>query len=173
MNLIEYQQQTLRTCPSLGNNKLDLCHMVLGMVSELPELYEAGELKDKNKVGDEATDIQWYLSNYCNLRNYSLDAIYNSSYSGKSYLLENAIYNLTDKVKKYIAYDKPINETDEKDLIRSIIIGCKLICDNYHIDFFLQLGKNIEKLKVRFPDKFTKELAINRDLEAERKTLEQ
>jgi len=32
--------------------------------------------------------------------------------------------------------------------------------------------KNINKLKVRFPEKFSEEKALERDLEAERKTLE-
>ena len=35
MNLTEYQKQAKRTCPSLGNEKLDLVHMRLGMVTEI------------------------------------------------------------------------------------------------------------------------------------------
>jgi len=39
-------------------------------------------------------------------------------------------------------------------------------------DFEVVLYKNIEKLKARFPDKFTEEAALNRDLVKERKILE-
>jgi hypothetical protein len=34
------------------------------------------------------------------------------------------------------------------------------------------MERNINKLKVRFPDKFSEHSALNRDLETERKTLE-
>jgi hypothetical protein len=34
------------------------------------------------------------------------------------------------------------------------------------------LYNNIEKLKVRYPEKFTEEAALNRNLDKERKTLE-
>ena len=43
----------------------------------------------------------------------------------------------------------------------------------YNLDFAKLLDNNIAKLKVRFPDKFTEEAALNRNLEEERKTLEQ
>lgn len=39
-------------------------------------------------------------------------------------------------------------------------------------DFETTLNRNIAKLKARFPDKFTNENAINRDLDTERKILE-
>jgi len=41
------------------------------------------------------------------------------------------------------------------------------------IDFYKQLDKNINKLKARYPDKFDSDKAINRNLEVERKTLEE
>lgn len=40
------------------------------------------------------------------------------------------------------------------------------------VDFYKGLERNINKLKVRFPEKFTQENALNRDLESERKELE-
>lgn len=47
-----------------------------------------------------------------------------------------------------------------------------LIEDTTGIDHELALDKVINKLKTRYPDKFTTESAINRDLDAERKVLE-
>jgi NTP pyrophosphatase (non-canonical NTP hydrolase) len=44
--------------------------------------------------------------------------------------------------------------------------------DELNLDHNVILEKNIAKLKTRYPEKFTSENAINRDLEAERKTLE-
>jgi NTP pyrophosphatase (non-canonical NTP hydrolase) len=45
--------------------------------------------------------------------------------------------------------------------------------DTLDADFETVLNKVIAKLKARFPDKFTSEDAINRDLDTERKILEQ
>ena len=42
--------------------------------------------------------------------------------------------------------------------------------NNFDLEEILQT--NIDKLRVRFPEKFTKENALNRNLEQERKTLE-
>jgi hypothetical protein len=42
----------------------------------------------------------------------------------------------------------------------------------FDLDFFQCLTNNIDKLKVRYPEKFTEEAAQNRDLEAERVELE-
>lgn len=47
-----------------------------------------------------------------------------------------------------------------------------ILCDTLEIDLGAVMEKNIAKLKARYPNKFTEEHAINRDLETERKILE-
>lgn len=42
-----------------------------------------------------------------------------------------------------------------------------LLFRQFQIDFEEVFGKNIDKLRKRYPDQFTLELAVNRDLEAE------
>jgi hypothetical protein len=46
------------------------------------------------------------------------------------------------------------------------------LCNLNEWDLESILEININKLKIRFPEKFTNDLAINRDLIEERKTLE-
>ena len=46
------------------------------------------------------------------------------------------------------------------------------LCKVWNINFEECLDLNINKLKIRFPDKFTEENALNRDLASERKELE-
>ncbi len=41
------------------------------------------------------------------------------------------------------------------------------------LDFYKLLENNINKLKIRYPDKFDTAKALNRDLESERKKLEE
>lgn len=47
-----------------------------------------------------------------------------------------------------------------------------VLCDEFDVDYYQVLTNCIEKLKVRFPDKFTNENALNRNLDAERAELE-
>ena len=56
--------------------------------------------------------------------------------------------------------------------INYFIYRLVIIADYLQIDFEEILESNINKLKHRFPDKFSSEKALNRDLEGERKILE-
>ena len=171
MKLKEYQLQAKRTCPSLGDIKLDLCHMVLGMNSELSELSDASIKQDKVNIGEELADIMWYVANYCTFRNLDLSNLKWNNNSIAQQPLDWFIQELTDLVKKYIAYNKEIHLIKEENLL--CFIYNKIKTTDPSVDFMDKiLQNNINKLKVRYPDKFTEENAINRNLEAERKELE-
>lgn len=170
--LAEYQQLASRTCPDLGSDKLNLAHMVMGMTSEVSEVGDARRKGDKINITEEYADIMWYLANYCNLRHYELENIYNSSKVIDRYLY--SICELTDLVKKFVAYNKPIDTFKEIYHIGNIVknlegefAGGQLI-----LSFERALSNNIDKLKVRYPEKFSDELAVNRNLTEERKQLE-
>lgn len=166
MNFKEYQEQAKRTCPSLGSDKLDLAHMVLGIFSEYEEYALA--IDDINKV-EEITDMMWYLANYCTFRNYDLNILWENMYNN-FYSFKINVSKLQDLTKKYLAYNKEINREFEEMLLKSI---CCNICEMYEsTDIFQALQNNIDKLKIRFPDKFDEDLAKNRDLKSERKELE-
>lgn len=182
MTLQEYQKQCNRTCPSLGQGdkgKLDLCHMVLGINSEVEELERAVQANEYINIGEEIADQFWYIGNYCTIRNFSLETLFNSPLvqqsTGMSFrrnvaFLYATVAKMQDNVKKFIAYDKPMKE--EEIVIQKILWALNDICTECNLDLPTILNNNIEKLKVRFPEKFTKELAINRNLEAERAELE-
>lgn len=168
MNIREYQVEASRTCSDLGE-KLNLAHMVLGMWSEFEEYIQAKENNDKINQSEECSDIMWYIANYCTYRGYDLTVLWeNTNYNGKSYILN--ISTLQDYIKKYIAYDKSIDEYKETNLISSILYNLKLMYGTLSIEESLE--RNIAKLKARFSDKFTQEAALNRNLELERKILE-
>lgn len=112
----EYQEQSKRTCASLGDIKIDGLHMVLGIItegSEIADVYKKniayGKELDLVNIKEEIGDIMFYIANMCNLHEWNLEDI---------------------------------------------------------------LQTNIEKLKSRYPERFTNDLAINRNLDAERKILE-
>jgi len=166
-----YQQEAKRTCPSLGNDKLDLAHMVLGMFSEFEEYINAIEKGDKINVSEESADAMWYMANYCTFRGYGLKEIFSQRmFNGKSYPLN--LSTLQDYIKKYIVYNKPINVEKEKDLLSRLCYNLDHMFANGAVGYEIALDRNIAKLKARFPEKFTEEAALNRNLEKERQILE-
>lgn len=173
MNYIEYQDKAGRTCPSLdlNDNTKDLAHMGLGLGSELAELLDAFIAKDKVNIGEEVADCFWYLANYCSFRGYSLKELDGNPQAGKN--VDYYVFMLQDLIKKNMAYGKHINNGEEIEYLSNIKYCLETICIDAELDVFRQLDKNIAKLELRFPHKFTQEKAINRDTDAERKILEQ
>ena len=166
MTFKDYQEQAKRTCPTLGSEKLDLAHMVLGIHSEYNEWITA---TDEVNESEELADMLWYLANYCTFRNYSFERLFDVELPNNLKLTFNSS-KLQDLVKKYIAYNKEISISDESALLENLAFNIKNLYRR--TDIHQSLQNNIDKLKIRFPEKFTEELAKNRDLISERKELE-
>jgi NTP pyrophosphatase (non-canonical NTP hydrolase) len=79
---------------------------------------------------------------------------------------------LLDILKKNIAYSKPIDYVNMKEEIGDIMWYIINLCDILCWDLEEIMETNINKLKVRYPDKFSNEKAINRNLKDERNVLE-
>lgn len=79
---------------------------------------------------------------------------------------------LMDAFKKHIFYGKAFDTVNAGEEIADIMWYIANFCRINNLDFENLLQNNIDKLRIRFPDKFTQENAINRNLEAERKELE-
>lgn len=79
---------------------------------------------------------------------------------------------LADVFKKNMAYGKPIDWVNVGEEVADVMWYLVNFCRMNNIDLESELHKNIEKLKVRFPEKFTGEQAINRNVAAERVELE-
>lgn len=177
MKIQVFKEQCKRTCPTLdGGIKLDLAHMVLGMNTEIVELREAIQNKDSVNIQEELADFLWYFCNYKNFRGYSeynYDEQELTSDFAIIYKLYDRVSELQDLVKKFIAYNKEINTEVELFLLNEIYHCILSIAySSYNADIEEGLEKNIAKLKARYPEKFDENLAINRDLETERKILE-
>jgi len=174
MTLPEYQSSTIRTLAYTGDKRLDLAHMVLGVHSEFHEFQDAIENNDPVNIGEEIADKFWYISNHCNFRNYSLQELYDQTAPVNSTTRPLSYYTSKwqDILKKEIIYNKQINLVEEKIQIVSILSILKHAIKTFNLDLEVILENNINKLKIRYPDKFSEDLANNRDLESERKELE-
>jgi NTP pyrophosphatase (non-canonical NTP hydrolase) len=81
------------------------------------------------------------------------------------------IGELTDIFKRYLIYNEPIDwvhvQEEVGDLLYYIFAFCTI--NGFNLEKILE--QNLAKLKVRYPEKYTDELAKKRDLEKERQIL--
>ncbi len=79
---------------------------------------------------------------------------------------------LLDAIKKALFYGKELDMVNIHEEIGDILFYLFLVIKASGGDFNAILERNVAKLEARYPDKFTQEAAINRDLVKERKVLE-
>ena len=80
---------------------------------------------------------------------------------------------IADVYKKTIAYKKPLDFVNIKEEIGDIMWYIANLCNMNGWDLREILATNIAKLEARYPEKFTEENALNRNLKTEREILEQ
>lgn len=169
MNIKEYQKETQRTCPDLGNKELNILHMDLGIATEIGEVLDIFKKNiaynkelDLVHIGEEIADICWYITNKARLEGITLDEI--EAWNLAKYQKEvDSLSNICSILIYFVMYIHDYNK----------FLGIlKAITNHFELDFDKLLDNNIAKLKVRYPDKFTNEQALNRNLEKERKELE-
>lgn len=190
--LAEYQQLASRTCPDLGTPQLNLLHMNMGIITEIAEAIDPikkhiayAKPLDLVNVGEEIADAMWYITNKARL---FLPKEVNAQLWGKQESF-NSISEDFDtqeemKIKGFpdvVALLHGVIPNDHIDLVENnmlafvgipdVVLLFK-IAEYFKLDFWQILTNNINKLKVRYPEKFTNEAAINRDLDAERTELE-
>ena len=82
------------------------------------------------------------------------------------------IGELTDVFKKKIAYDKEIDWINVEEEIGDLMYYIASFCRINDLDLEKIIDTNVKKLETRYPDKFNKYDANNRDLNKERLILE-
>jgi len=86
--------------------------------------------------------------------------------------MQTEVAEIADVYKKTIAYRKPLDFVNIKEEIGDVMWYIANFCNMNGWDLREIMQTNIDKLKSRYPDKFTEELALNRNIEEERKVLE-
>lgn len=87
--------------------------------------------------------------------------------------LGTEVGELQDAVKKVLAYGKPLDVVNIKEELGDIKWYFARLCKLFNLTIEEIDETNINKLQKRYGDKFTEHAALNRDLEAERKILEE
>jgi NTP pyrophosphatase (non-canonical NTP hydrolase) len=78
---------------------------------------------------------------------------------------------LMDAVKRHLIYGKPFDFVNLKEENGDSFWYQALLARASGFTFEESMSTNVDKLLKRFPEKFSEERALNRDIEAERKTL--
>lgn len=196
--LAEYQQLASRTCVDLGTPKANAFHMNSGIITEVGETIDPikkyfayNKPLDKVNIGEEIADTMWYIANKARMF-LSADKLVKLWSTNEFFVYgigdfkanfakeisqsndENQKLITASKLLHYLVFSIPdLETTSEEDCygIEDAII-LYVICELIGLDFWQILTNNIEKLQIRYPEKFTEEAALNRDLDAERKVLE-
>lgn len=71
---------------------------------------------------------------------------------------------IMDSMKRHIIYGSDLNIVNIREELGDIMWYVALICDELGLTIDQICEDNITKLRKRYPDKFTKELAENRDV---------
>jgi len=185
--ILEYQGLAKRTCPSLEVEGADERHMNLGVITEIGEaldifkkLLAYKKPMDLVNLGEELADMAWYIVNKCRFQEIPLDDDFEIVLNDTKEFIENRMFTQQDlpvELKSeailtliLASYCAPVDNMFNAPIIQLAVLSH--IASWFNLDFFQCLTNNIEKLKVRYPEKFTEEAAQNRDLEAERAELE-
>lgn len=102
---------------------------------------------------------------------------------GKDYNKERLIHacmgmqtetaEFTDALKKSLFYGKTLDTVNLKEELGDLLWYVSIAMDELGTTYEAEMQRVINKLKLRYPEKFTEEDATNRDLVAERKLLEE
>ena len=86
--------------------------------------------------------------------------------------LVTEVGELMDALKKWAIYGREMDRANVVEEVGDILWYISLALKAVDSDFEDAMERNINKLTVRYPNKFTEEKALNRNLEEERKVLE-
>lgn len=186
-SIVEYQLLASRTCPNLPGEHENERHMNLGVITEIGEVLDIFKKNlaynkplDVVNLGEELADISWYIVNKCRFHEIPLDDNFDTVKAEVKQLLDTQMFTQNDlsinlKAEALMhpllqAYCGPTNNIFSAPIVQLAILAN--IAEWYELDFFQLLTNNIDKLRIRYPEKFTEEAALNRDLDAERAELE-
>ena len=168
-----------RTMAELDSLDKNFSHMALGLVDEFFELIQALETfdsqgnTDKINIMEEHGDINWFLAGICTFFDYDYEYLYNLASEKETVEDFKALGKIVNFSKALLAYNKTVSTLFLKVCLVDVLSFLQFIAKAEDFDYLHSLQKNIDKLQTRYPDKFTQENAVNRNIDTERKTLEQ
>lgn len=169
VNLKEYPSLAIRTLADKEGVDPKI-HLVMGIVGEfLSEVAPvlSSSLVNKGTLEEELGDMCFYVGCYC----HNEDIEFRASPTVPEDSLGKVIGNLIEMHKKNYAYGKELKHLTKP--IQDIIYWIFYIANKYDINIEEMLYKNIEKLRIRYPEGFEDIRAIEKNVDEESKVFEE
>lgn len=169
MTFTEYQKLAFKTCKVYDDPNMNLLHMAIGLHSEYEELGDALARNDAVNISEELADHMWYIACYCQFEYLPFSYIASLNTDLVPDHLAVLTARFLDIVKKKAIYGNrsPALSHDETIALSNIIGKLFTIAYAFDISIEKSLENNIQKLKVRYPEKYSDISATNRDLDSE------
>ncbi len=172
MNFDQYQVDAARTAKRFQHLAGDLNHACLGMITEYFELLGTTTVEHAE---EEIGDFFWYVALAATAMDLPLQTVMgtndiNTFQVGDAlekgneprHGFELALGRFTTMVKRLAIYEKPLTEEMKRGAffdLRIMSVKMAVICDQRGVALRTALRLNIEKLRKRFPDKYSDEAA--------------
>ena len=170
-----YIEKALRTESIEGaENRLQNVFTQLGSLNEALEYLvekKADDIKKYIYYGKKANHVDIYEGKIS-------DSLHHDVTDTQLRLLHSGLGMLTEAqeflkpILDGILTDKDIDLVNLKEELGDMMWYAAIACDSLDTTFEEEQDRNIAKLTLRYPEKFTEDKAINRDTDAERKVLE-
>lgn len=154
--------------------RLTELHCAIGMVTEVTELMEAVLKPDSQSksinIGEECGDLFWYAANLERIIGWEIHsepALVSPSPINVVADLVITTGSMLDIYKKTMYYDKSIDFPRLLGLLKQTYNNAETLACAFGHDTAVIKAKNINKLWVRFPEKFSEVNAQVRNLDAE------
>ncbi len=192
-DLSDYVEPFERLCPHTDVTKMRMLHGALGLASEIGELLEwrAKGSQNKHRELEEIGDMLWYASILMDVFGWNWDRVWfhntdiTKNFMGRTEPLRTvmttieivnnlsfSISSICDVVKKSVMCGRDTISADVRTHLE-VLCYCLGAYTRWHgSDIDTVMATNIAKLKNRYPYKYSDELSLNRDLDAEEKILE-
>lgn len=166
MNLKTFQELSKRTMPFGGEpaNQVEFENMLgnyaMGLVGETMEFALAQQKGDSDEILKEAGDVLHYCVGLLSCLGEKVDyqLIYESEMNSEA--LAISMSNILEMPKKHIYHR---HELQKDELVKAVHVVIKGYTDSTERELLSEImQRNIEKLKTRYPDKFSVEDSIKR-----------
>lgn len=166
------------------NHFMDMFHCAVGLYTETDEFINP-EVDDENlleqNIFEELGDVMWYSANLFRLINEKYGTSFIRTIDVKlanktltigemNKILLRKTNKILDVFKKCLFYRRPVEDYIDKLYNYNADIHTLLstfYCQYYGFNFDKVMEKNIEKLRVRYPEKFDSFKSVNRDIDKE------
>ena len=173
----DYQKLALRTAPpqqdrTIGWETDQILHGAIGMAAEMHEIINVCEEScESESMVAELGDICWYAALCLHGAGYDMEDIeYHSLCNVVDFPtidLQENISKVLDQAKRLVYYNAPLTHVFITSM-RKILACVQVLADENNITIDEVMAKNINKLKLRYPDQFSEQQAVQRDLKKER-----